>query len=103
MPKSKYGQIKKDAEKILAMKAAGYKKREIAEELGLKKEQIKEFLKRQRRKDRRIAAGLPVRSQGRPARNSIPRDIVLEQEYEIRRLRMENELLRDFLQSVERM
>ena len=38
MPKSKYGQIKKDAEKILAMKAAGYKKREIAEELGLTKE-----------------------------------------------------------------
>ena len=103
MPKSKYGQIKKDAEKILAMNAAGYKKREIAEELRLTKEQVKEFLKRQRRKDRRIAAGLPVHSQGRPSKDSIPRDIVLEQEYEIRRLKMENELLRDFLQSIERM
>ena len=103
MPNSKYGQIKKDAEKILAMKAAGYKKREIAEELGLTKEQVKEFLKRQRRKDRRVAAGLTVRSQGRPSKASMPRDIVLEQEYEIRRLKMENKLLRDFLQSVERM
>ena len=28
-----------------------------------------------------------------------PRDIVAEQAYEIRRLRMENELLRDFLRS----
>ncbi len=103
MSKSKYGHIKKDAEKILAMKAAGYKKREIAEELGLTKEQVKEFLKRQRRKDRRIAAGLPVRSQGRPSKDSVPRDIVLEQEYEIRRLKMENELLRDFLRFTERM
>lgn len=103
MSKSKYGHIKKDTEKILAMKAAGYKKREIAEELGLTKEQVKEFLKRQLRKDRRIAAGLPVRSQGRPSKDSVSRDIVLEQEYEIRRLKMENELLRDFLRFTERM
>ena len=102
MSESQYGHIKKDAEKILAMKAAGYKKREIAEELGLTKEQVKEFLKRHRRKDRRIAAGLPVRPQGRPSKDSAPRDIVLEQEYEIRRLKMENELLRDFLQFTER-
>jgi predicted transcriptional regulator len=103
MSKSKYGHIQKDAEKILAMKAAGYKKREIAEELELTKEQIKEFLKRQRRKERRISAGLPVRAQGRPSKDSAPRDIVMEQEYEIRRLKMENELLRDFLRFTERM
>ena len=34
---------------------------------------------------------------GRPRKDAAPRDIVSEQAYEIQRLRMENQLLRDFL------
>ena len=65
MAKSNYGQIKKYENEILAMKEAGYTKRRIAEELALTKEQIKEFLKRHRRRERKIEVGIPVRSQGR--------------------------------------
>lgn len=44
-------------------------------------------------------ARISPRPQGRPRQRDVTRDIVAEQAYDIRRLRMENELLRDFLQS----
>jgi hypothetical protein len=52
---------------------------------------------REKRKEARIAAGITPRPKGRPRKDSAPQDIIAEQEYEIRRLKMENELLRDFL------
>ena len=66
------------------------------------KQVVKELLKRERRKERKLEAGILPRPQGRPRKSDAPRDIVAEQAYEIRRLRMENELLRDFLQSTGR-
>jgi len=39
---------------------------------------------------------------GRPRKDAQPRNIVAEQAYEIKRLKMENELLRDFMRSMER-
>jgi hypothetical protein len=39
---------------------------------------------------------------GRPRKDAQPRDIAAEQAYEINRLKMENELLRDFMRSMER-
>ena len=59
---------------------------------------VKEFLKRQRRKQRKLEAGIIPRPQGRPKKDAVHRDIVAEQEYEIQRLRTGNRLLRDFLQ-----
>ena len=38
------------------------------------------------------------RPKGRPRKDARPRDVVAEQAYEISRLKMENKLLRDFLQ-----
>lgn len=98
MSKCKYGHIKIFEEEILEMKAAGKTKREIAEAFGLETEQIKEFLKRYRRQERKAAAGIMPRPKGRPRKGALPRDVVAEQAYEINRLRMENKLLRDFLQ-----
>ena len=102
MAKSNYGQIKKYENKILAMKEAGYTKRRIAEELALTKEQIKEFLKRHRRRERKIEVGIPGRSQGRSSKGNTVNDVELAQKYEIMRLKMENKLLRDFMQFVGR-
>ena len=102
MAKSNYGQIKKYENEILAMKEAGYKKRRIAEELALTKEQIKEFLKRHRRRERKIEVGIPGRSQGRSSKGNTVNDVELAQKYEIMRLKMENKLLRDFMQFVGR-
>ena len=88
---------------IEAMIAKGKTQREVAEHFGLKdKYVVKELLKRQRRKQRRLEAGILPRPQGRPRKDATPRDIVAEQEYEIQRLRMENKLLWDFLQSIGR-
>jgi hypothetical protein len=102
MSKSRYTHIKPFEEEILKMKACGKTKREIADYFGLEKEQIKEFLKRYRRRERKIAAGIMPRPKGRPGKDAPPRDLVAEQAYEINRLKMENKLLRDFLQLTRR-
>ena len=98
MSKGNYTHIKFLESEILAMKASGKTKREIAEHYGLKTEQVKELLKRYRRRERKIVAGIMPRPQGRPGKDAPPRDVVAEQAYEINRLKMENKLLRDFLQ-----
>ena len=84
---------------IQAMVEAGKTQREIAEHFGFSsKEVVHELLKRERRKEAKIAAGISLRPKGRPRKDAPPRDIVAEQAYEINRLKMENKLLRDFLQ-----
>lgn len=76
--------------------------REIAESLGLEKEQIKKWLRRYRIKKEKIEAGIPIRTRGQHRKNSEPKNIIAEQAYEIQRLKMENDLLRDFLRFAER-
>lgn len=85
--------------KIRAMVGAGKTQREIAEHFGFSsKEAVRELLKRERRKEAKLAAGIMPRPNGRPRKDAQPRDVVAEQAYEINRLKMENKLLRDFLQ-----
>ncbi len=80
------------------MAAGGKSQREIAEHFGFKdKMVVKGLLNRERRKERKTEAGIVVRPKGRPRKDAVPRDLVREQEYEINRLKMENQLLRDFL------
>jgi len=98
MSKGNYTRIKFLESEILAMRESGKTKREIAEHYGLKVEQVKELLKRYRRRERKRAAGIMPRPKGRPRKDAAPRDLAAEQAYEINRLRMENKLLRDFLQ-----
>ena len=99
MGKRNYTHIQVLLPEIKAMLAEGKTQREIADYYGFKDKQVvKELLKRERRKERKLEAGILPRPQGRPRKSDAPRDIVAEQAYEIRRLRMENELLRDFLQ-----
>lgn len=85
--------------KIRAMVEAGKTQREIAEHFGFSsKEVVRELLKRERRKEAKLAAGIMPRPKGRPRKDALPRDVAAEQAYEINRLKMENKLLRDFLQ-----
>lgn len=84
---------------IRAMVEAGKTQREIAEHFGFSsKEAVRELLKRERRKEAKLAAGIMPRPNGRPRKDALPRDVAAEQAYEINRLKMENKLLRDFLQ-----
>ena len=98
MSQRKYTHIKILEPEIVEMKESGKTKREIAEYFGLTTEQVKELLKRYRRRERKIAAGIMPRPKGRPRKDAAPRDLETEQAYEIDRLKMENKLLRDFLQ-----
>ena len=99
MSKRKYEQVQALLPEIRAMVAAGKTQREIAEHLGLaNKYVVKSLLKRERRKEENIIAGVTPRPKGRPRKDAVPRDLVAEQAYELNRLKMENQLLRDFLQ-----
>ena len=98
MGKRRYTHVQELLPEIRAMIEEGKTQREIAAFYGLKdKKVVEQLLKRERRKQERIAAGIVPRSKGRPRKDTAPRDIVAAQAYEIRRLKMENELLRDFL------
>ena len=79
------------------MREAGKTRQEIADYLGLEKAQIKNWINRYNRKQRKEAAGIMLRPKGRPRKDAAPRDLIAEQAYEIKRLKMENQLLRDFL------
>ena len=103
MEKRNYTHVQGLLPEIKAMLAEGKTQREIAEHFGFKDKQVvRELLKRERRKERKLEAGILPRPKGRPRKDAASRDIVAEQAYEIQRLRMENKLLRDFLRSTER-
>ena len=101
MSKRKYTHIKAIETQIVCMREAGMTRQEIADELGLEKEQIKNWVARYNRRKANLLQGLPPKSKGRPRK----RPLTTEEDYTrtIARLQMENKLLRDFLQSTERM
>ena len=103
MNKRKYTHIQGLLPEIKAMLAEGKTQREVADHYGFKNKQVvKRLLERERRKERKLEAGIRPRPKGRPRKDAVPRDVVAEQAYEIQRLRMENKLLRDFLHCVGR-
>ena len=101
MSRKKYTNIKVLESQIIAMREAGMSRQEIADELGLEKIQIKNWVNRHNREKARLQQGLPHKPKGRPQKR--PLASAKDYEREIARLQMENKLLRDFLQSVERM
>lgn len=110
MPRE-YRHIKEYRKELLELKSQGLSFREIGEKLGFSREQIKEFFKRERNNERKIAAGITLKKKGRPPKDCIVtgEDKVSELKYllarkesKIRQLEMENELMRDFLSLTER-
>ncbi len=96
--KRKYTHVQMLLSEIKAMLSEGKTQREVAEYYGFPDKQVvKKLLERERRKERKLEAGILPRGKGRPRKDAAPRDIVTEQAYEIQQLRMENKLLRDFL------
>ncbi len=99
MKKRNYTHVQILQPEIEAMIAEGKTQREVAEHFGFKdKYVVKKLLERQRAKQRKLEAGIVPRPKGRPRKDAAARDVA----YEIERLRMENKLLRDFLQFVGR-
>lgn len=103
MEKRNYTHIQALLPEIKAMPAEGKTQREVAEHYGFRDKQVvKRLLERERRKERKLEAGILPRPKGRSRKDAAPRSIVAEQAYEIHRLQMENKLLRDFLRSTGR-
>lgn len=95
MSKRTYNKIQHLLPIIQEKLATGMTQEEVAKELGRTgKKAIKNLLNRERKKE---LAGIPKVRGRKPART------LQEYKYENKRLKMENELLRDFMQFTERM
>ena len=103
MSKGNYTHVQDLFVEIEAMLTSGKTQREVAEQFGFRdKYVVKRLMKRERSKQVKLEAEIPIRLKERPRKDSASGDIVAQQDYEIQRLRMENELLRDFLRSAGR-
>jgi len=80
---------------IFEMKARGESNRKIREEYGLSEKQLRNLITRHNRSEERIQKGILPRKRGRRRKGYVPTE--QEKDNEIKRLKMENELLRDFL------
>ena len=90
----RYQKVQEFLPQIKQMLEQGMSQREVAEFIGLKGERpIHDLLKRERKKE---IQGI------RKQRGRKPAKTLAEYKRENKRLQMENELLRDFLQSTER-
>ena len=110
MPRS-YQHISKYEKEILELKAQGLTRKEIGAKLGFTKEQVHNLITRYNEKQRKLKAGVAIRAKGRPPKDyEITEDmkinelkyIIARKDSKIKRLEMENELMRDFLSLTER-
>ena len=93
--RKKYTKVEHLTEIIRKRKASGETNREIGESLGLSREQVKQLINRQNRKERLLAAGYIPRPKGRPRKE--PASEEAKHNNEVVQLRMTVELLRNFL------
>lgn len=95
-----YAKVECLAEEVFRRKEAGETNREIGEHFGLTKEQVKQLATRQRRKQRLMEQGYIPRPKGRPRKDAADENV--RQQNELIQLRMQVELLRNFLSEVGR-
>ena len=100
MRKRTYTHVNEYETIILSMRQEGSTRREIADELGLSVKQIEDWITRYNKREALLLAGKERKVRGRPRKDGKP--LQERAETELKRLRMENKLLRDFLQSTER-
>ena len=115
MPRE-YRHIKQYENEILQLKSEGLTYREIGERLGFEQIKIKKFFERYRNNQKKLSSGITIKPKGRPRKDgtALPPSVqqlsklsqlqyeVASKERYIKRLEMENELMRDFLSLTER-
>ncbi len=110
MPRS-YRHIKGYEYEIEELRKEGYTSREIGNKLGFSYKQMRNYFCRKNVTDRKIQAGISLKHKGRPPKDYVVieqdkvselRYILARKETKIKRLEMENELMRDFLSLTER-
>ena len=115
MPRE-YRHIKQYEKEILELGEKGLTYAEIGEHFGIERIKIKKFFERHRINQRKTEEGKPIKTRGRPCKkeHEIPpsiqkldkltqmRYVIASKDRQIKRLEMENELMRDFLSFTER-
>ena len=115
MPRE-YRHIKQYENEILQLKSEGLTHREIGARLGFEQIKVKRFFERYRANQKKLSGGIAIKPKGRPRKDGtgLPPSIqqlskLTQLQYElamkerhIKRLEMENELMRDFLSLTER-
>lgn len=110
MPRT-YRHIQEYEKEIVELKGTGLTYRQIGDKLGFTKEQIENFFRRYRNKQRKIEAGEALRRKGRPPKDHVVSEedkiaelkyIIARKDAKIKTLEMENELMRDFLSLTEK-
>ena len=94
MPRQ-YTHLKEVEAEVFKLKEEGKTNREIAAYFGVTKAQIKSLINRHNRNESELEQGIIVKTKGRPRKRPLTPEE--EKDREIARLKMENELLRDFL------
>lgn len=90
-----YTKVEALSEEVFRRKAAGETNREIGVRFGLSKAQVKGLVSRQNRKQRLITNGYVPQPKDRPCKGSISEE--QKRNNELIELRMQVELLRNFL------
>ena len=112
----KYTYIKDFEKELLEYLNQGHTLRETGEKYGFTYKEMRDFKTRYNKNQRKIAAGIEIKPKGRPRKDGtkLPPSVqqlsklsqlqyeVASKERYIRRLEMENELMRDFLSLTER-
>ena len=115
MPRE-YRNIKEYESEIFALREQGKTNREICEKFGLKQRQLENFINRHNRNQAKLSSGISIKPKGRPRKDGSTQPPSIQQlnkvaqlqyelarkERQVKRLKMENELLRDFLSLIER-
>ena len=99
MPR-KYRHIKDYEKELIEYIQQGHTLRETGEKFGFAYKEMRDFKTRYNRNQKKLAAGIAIKPKGRPRKDGQPPKQDIEKE--LNRLRMENKLLRDFLESTER-
>lgn len=106
-----YRHIQEYEKEIMELRKQGKTKREICEKYGFSMKQLTNFITRYNKKQKKLEAGIALRAKGRPAKNYEVTEemkinelkyIIARKDSKIKRLEMENELMRDFLSLTER-
>jgi hypothetical protein len=110
MPRS-YEHISNYEKEILEFKSQGLSVKSIGDKLGFTQKQVHNFITRYNRKQNKINAGIALKAKGRPPKDYVVTEdmkvnelkyIIARKDSKIKRLEMENELMRDFLSLTER-
>lgn len=112
----KYRHIKDFEKELIEYYEQGHTLRETGEKFGFTHQEMRDFKTRYNKKQKMLASGIAIKPKGRPRKDgtTLPPSIqqlskLTQLQYElsskdryIRRLEMENELMRDFLSLTER-